>query len=101
MYRMPRALSAAVKAALAALVLASVCAPQSADIRVNVNLVRVLTTVRDANGQLVGSLSKEDFTILDNRAPQQVAVFEHHTEQPLSVALLVDTSGSTAKDLKY
>ena len=30
-----------------------------------------------------------------------MAVFERHTEQPLSVALLVDTSGSTAKDLKY
>ncbi len=79
--------------------LVSACVAQ--DIRVNVNLVRVLTTVRDANGQLVGSLGKEDFTILDNRAPQQVAVFERHTEQPLSVALLVDTSGSTAKDLKY
>jgi len=90
---MPRVLSLA----LAALV--SACVAQ--DIRVNVNLVRVLTTVRDANGQLVGSLGKEDFTILDNRAPQQVAVFERHTEQPLSVALLVDTSGSTAKDLKY
>ena len=34
-------------------------------------------------------------------SPQQVAVFERHTEQPLSVALLIDTSGSTAKDLKY
>src|SRR4029079_10964068 len=32
---------------------------------------------------------------------QQIAVFERHTAQPLSVALLVDTSGSTAKDLKY
>jgi Ca-activated chloride channel family protein len=94
---MPRVLSLS----FAALVLAAVCASQSADIRVDVNLVRVLTTVRDASGQLVGSLAKDDFTILDNRAPQQVAVFERHTEQPLSVALLVDTSGSTAKDLKY
>ncbi|MBI2681372.1 MAG: VWA domain-containing protein [Candidatus Solibacter usitatus] len=94
---MPRVLSLL----LAVVALAAVGAPQSADIRVDVNLVRVLTTVRDASGQLVGSLVKDDFTILDNRAPQQVAVFERHTEQPLSVALLVDTSGSTAKDLKY
>jgi Ca-activated chloride channel family protein len=28
-------------------------------------------------------------------------VFEHHTALPLSVALLIDTSGSTAKDLRY
>ena len=74
---------------------------QPADIRVDVNLVRVLATVKDPSGQLVGSLPKEDFTILDNGVPQEISVFEHHTEQPLSIALLIDTSGSTAKDLKY
>jgi Ca-activated chloride channel family protein len=74
---------------------------QQADIRVNVNLVRVVTTVKNAAGQPVGTLSKEDFTILDNNVPQQVAAFERRTEQPLSVALLIDTSGSTAKELKY
>ena len=74
---------------------------QQADIRVEVNLVRVVTTVKNAAGQPIGTLSKEDFTILDNNVPQQVAVFERRTEQPLSVALLIDTSGSTAKDLKY
>lgn len=74
---------------------------QQADIRVDVNLVRVVATVKNAAGELIGSLSKEDFTLVDNGVPQQVAVFERHTEQPLSVALLIDTSGSTAKDLKY
>ena len=74
---------------------------QPADIRVEVNLVRVLTTVKDPSGQLVGSLPKEDFTILDNGVPQEISYFEHHTEQALSIALLIDTSGSTAKDLKY
>jgi len=76
-------------------------AQPAADIRVNVNLVRVLATVKDPSGQLVGSLPKEDFTILDNGVPQDVSIFEHHTEQRLSIALLIDTSGSTAKDLKY
>jgi Ca-activated chloride channel family protein len=70
-------------------------------IRVDVNLVRVLATVKDPAGQLIGTLTKDDFTITDNGAPQQVAVFEHHTEQPLSIAMLVDTSGSTARELKY
>ena len=32
---------------------------------------------------------------------QLVQVFERQTDQPLSVAVLIDTSGSTAKDLKY
>jgi Ca-activated chloride channel homolog len=74
---------------------------QPADIRVDVNLVRVVTTVKNPAGQLVGTLSKEDFTIYDNNVPQQIAVFERRTEQPLSVSLLIDISGSTAKDLKY
>jgi len=74
---------------------------QPADIRVDVNLVRVVATVKNPAGQLVGSLSKDDFAVFDNRAPQQIAVFERRTEQPLSVSLLIDISGSTAKDLKY
>ena len=74
---------------------------QSATFRVDVNLVKILATVKDPSGQLIGTLNKEDFSITDNGIPQQVAVFEHHTEQPLSIAILLDTSGSTAKELKY
>jgi len=70
-------------------------------IRVDVRLVRILATVKDASGVLVGSLNKEDFQVSDNGAAQQIAVFERQTDQPLSVALLIDNSGSTAKDLKY
>jgi Ca-activated chloride channel family protein len=68
---------------------------------VNVNLVHILATVKNPAGDLVGTLGKDDFTIYDNGVAQQVAVFEHHSDQPLSIALLVDTSGSTAKDLKF
>lgn len=71
------------------------------NIRVDVRLVRVLATVRDASGALLGSLSKHEFKIFDNDAEQDISVFERKTEQPLSIALLVDISGSTAKDLKF
>jgi len=70
-------------------------------IRVDVRLVHILATVRNKAGQLVGSLRKEDFEISDNGAKQEVAVFERQTDQPLSVALLIDVSGSTAIDLKF
>ena len=70
-------------------------------IRVDVNLVRVLATVKDADGSWSGASTKHDFEIHDNGVQQEIAVFERQTEQPLSVALLIDTSGSTAKDLKY
>ena len=70
-------------------------------IHVNVQLVRVLATVKDSAGALVGALEKDDFEVRDNGAPQPIAVFERQTDQPLSVAVLIDNSGSTAKDLKY
>jgi Ca-activated chloride channel family protein len=75
--------------------------PQEDVFRVDVRLVRLLASVKDSSGRLIGSLSKSDFTILDNGVAQQISLFEHHTEQPLSIALLIDTSGSTGKELRY
>ena len=74
---------------------------QGTTIRVNVNLVRAVATVKTQSGQVIGSLRKEDFEIYDNGVKQEVAVFEHQVEQRLSVVLLVDVSGSTAKELAY
>ncbi|HVY91912.1 MAG TPA: hypothetical protein VHA14_04150, partial [Bryobacteraceae bacterium] len=51
--------------------------------RENVHLVRVLATVKDASGALVGSMEKSDFEVRDNGVPQEIAVFERQTEQPL------------------
>ena len=74
---------------------------QDANFKIDVQLVRLLVTVKNAAGDLVGSLDKRDFTVFDKDVPQEIALFEHQTTQPLSVTLLIDTSGSTAKDLKY
>jgi len=93
----PRVGIAAAAAALAVFALRA----QDPVIRVNVNLVRIVATVRNRAGQLVGALKKEDFEVSDNGVRQEVALFERQTDQPLSVALLIDVSGSTAKDLKY
>jgi len=82
----------------------SLCAParsQDPVIKVNVRLVRMLVTVKDPAGQLVGSLNKSDFTVFDNDVKQDIAVFDRETEQPLSVAMLVDTSASTGIELHY
>jgi Ca-activated chloride channel family protein len=74
---------------------------ESPTIRVNVRLVRLLATVKDANGQLMGSLNKNDFTVYDNGVPQEIAVFDRQTEQPLSIAVLVDSSASTGIQMHY
>ncbi len=67
----------------------------------DVNLVQILATVKDQNGALVGSLQKDDFEVSDNGVPQEISKFERRTEQPLSIALMLDTSGSAGKDFKY
>jgi Ca-activated chloride channel homolog len=87
----------------AAMFFAPVQAPRAQDpvFRTEVRLVRVLATVRNPQGRLVGALNREDFSVFDNGVRQEVADFERQTAQPLSVTLLVDTSLSTAKDLRY
>jgi Ca-activated chloride channel family protein len=74
---------------------------QEGVIRVNVNLVHIIATVKAPNGALVGSLAKDDFEVYDNGVRQDIAHFERQTSQPLSVALMVDVSGSTAKDISF
>lgn len=67
----------------------------------NVNLVRILVSVRNASGALLTNLNKSDFRLLDSNVPQEITVFERNTSIPLSVAILIDTSGSTQIDLHY
>lgn len=74
---------------------------QETVIRVDVRLVRILATVKNPAGEPVGALEKSDFEIFDNGVRQEPAVFERYTEQPLSVAVLVDTSASTGIELSY
>jgi Ca-activated chloride channel family protein len=83
----------------ASVVLALAAFAQQPAFRVDVNLVRVLATVTGPDGNLVGSLPKERFRLLDSGVPQEIAVFERSTAVPLSVAVLIDASGSTAKEL--
>jgi len=76
-------------------------AAQDTVIRVNVRLVRLLATVKNSAGALIGSLSRTDFSVFDSGVRQEIAVFERQTEQPLSVAVMIDTSASTGIQLKY
>jgi len=63
-------------------------------IRVNVNLVTVAFTVRDANGALVDNLTKDDFEIVEDTVPQKIAYFARSADVPLTLGLIVDASGS-------
>ncbi|MGA3210552.1 MAG: VWA domain-containing protein [Terriglobales bacterium] len=68
--------------------------------KVNVKLVNVFATVLDQNGAPVGNLKKENFKILEDGHPEEIAVFDRESQLPLSIILAVDTSLSTRKDLR-
>jgi len=61
-------------------------------------LVNLWVNVTDKNGAIVGGLKQEDFKIAEDGRPQDIAIFERESEQPLSIVLAIDTSGSTYKD---
>ncbi|MBV8896534.1 MAG: VWA domain-containing protein [Acidobacteriaceae bacterium] len=67
----------------------------------NVNLVRLLVSVRDSNGALITNLDRRDFRVLDSGVEQTISLFERNTSVPLSVALMIDTSASTRADLHF
>ncbi len=65
-----------------------------AAIKVDVDVVNVLASVRDKRGALVANLEKNDFTILEDGKPQPIKYFTRESDLPLTIGLLVDVSGS-------
>jgi len=62
-------------------------------------LVSVPVTVSDREGHYIAGLKKQDFTIFQDGVKQNVAFFATYDE-PLNIALLLDTSGSTTESLE-
>ncbi len=57
-------------------------------------LVSVPVIVSDREGHYIAGLKKEDFTVLQDGVKQNITFFAKYDE-PLNIALLIDTSGST------
>lgn len=72
---------------------ASPHAPAST-LHVNVKVVTMAVTVRDKHGAIVPNLTKDDFTLAEDGRPQTIKYFNHDTNLPLTLGLLVDTSMS-------
>jgi len=67
---------------------------QDEPIRVDVNLVSILASVRGKSGALISNLTKDDFKIYEDGKEQQIRNFTRETDLPLTIGLLVDTSAS-------
>jgi VWFA-related protein len=74
---------------------------QGGTIRTISNLVNVLFTVTDKKGRLIPGLKSSDFKIYENGVLQKVSGFSSEPDPPLSIALLIDTSGSIRDKLKF
>ena len=71
---------------------------QQPTFRSTAQIVPLYITVTDSAGRLVPNLTKEDFTVLDNGVPQEIAVFDN-TVRPITSVVMLDTSGSMTLNL--
>ena len=65
-----------------------------ATFKVNVNLVSLYFTARDKHNGLIPTLSKSDCSIFEDKQPQTIKSFSAETDLPLTLGILLDTSGS-------
>ena len=73
---------------------------QPGTLSVTVKVVNVPATVRDKHGQIIRTLTKDDFLLEEDGRPQTVHYFAHDTDLPLTLGLLVDTSMSQRRVLE-
>lgn len=65
----------------------------------DVKVVSVLASVRNKKGTLIGTLSKDDFLLAEDGRPQTIRYFSRETDLPLTLGMLIDTSGSQRRVL--
>jgi VWFA-related protein len=70
-----------------------------ATLKLSVSLVDVVFTVKDKSGSLVPHLGKNDCTVSEDKAPQTLKNFAAESHLPLTLGILLDTSGSQQRVL--
>jgi VWFA-related protein len=68
-------------------------------VRVETNLTNVFFTAADKQKRFVSTLKKEDIRILEDGVPQEIFAFQPNSDLPLSIAILIDCSGSEERTL--
>src|SRR3954467_311711 len=67
--------------------------------KVEVNVVNILFNVKDKHGALVPNLKRDDFELLEDGKKQNIKYFTAETDLPLTLGILIDTSGSQQRVL--
>jgi VWFA-related protein len=68
-------------------------------IRVGVNLVNLYVTVRDRSKRILSDLGQQDFHVYEDGVEQKVDSFAREVNLPLTLGMLIDTSGSQRRVL--
>jgi Ca-activated chloride channel family protein len=74
---------------------------QGGTIRVQSDLVNIPASVIDPSGQPIPDLTQDAFQLSEEGVPQKIVLFEAQTNRPLDLALMIDASMSTLKDMKF
>src|SRR6202162_4642219 len=68
-------------------------------LRVNVKVVQLFFNVKDKKGALIPNLTKDDFEIFEDGKPQTIKYFSAESNLPLTLGILIDSSGSQQRVL--
>src|SRR5229473_3648989 len=68
-------------------------------VRVETNLTNILFTAADKQKRFVSSLKREDIRVFEDGVPQEIFTFQQNIDLPLSLAILIDCSGSEERTL--
>jgi VWFA-related protein len=63
-------------------------------LKTNVNVTQLFFTVKDKKGALIPSLTKDDFDVFENGKPETIKYFSAEANLPLTLGILIDSSGS-------
>ncbi len=68
-------------------------------VRTETDLTNLLFSVADKNNRYITTLKENDIRVLEDGVPQTLFTFQQETDQPLSIAFLIDVSGSEERTL--
>ena len=67
---------------------------QAPTIKTEVDLVNLFATVRDKNKRIVTDLKQDDFKVFEDGHEEKISFFAKEMQLPITLGLLLDTSGS-------
>jgi len=71
----------------------------AATVKVSVNVVGLFFNVKDKHGALMPNLTKDDFEVFEDGKPQTIKYFAAESNLPLTLGILIDSSGSQLRVL--